>query len=144
LGHRDQKKRRALPPRRTFGGEGRRVRDVRDLGLLWGVLRALEKPRPAVRKALSLCVHDLEPKACKVCNGARGTRSKTKGKQRKGRSKEGDGSSAYGYGRGRAKPTLQKRSSRETDPDERDELWKASVAAYNASKREEIPRRVVP
>jgi hypothetical protein len=39
---------------------------------------------------------------------------------------------------------MQKRSSRETDPDERDELWKASVAAYNASKREEIPRRVVP
>lgn len=49
---------------------------------------------PAVRKALSLCVQELEPKACKVCNGARGTRSKTKGKQRKGRSKEGDGSSA--------------------------------------------------
>jgi hypothetical protein len=32
---------------------------------------------------------------------------------------------------------MQKRSSRETDPDERDELWKASVAAYNARKREE-------
>jgi hypothetical protein len=25
----------------------------------------------------------------------------------------------------------------ETDPDERDELWKASVAAYNARRREE-------
>jgi hypothetical protein len=24
---------------------------------------------PAVRKALSLCVHELDPKACKVCNG---------------------------------------------------------------------------
>jgi hypothetical protein len=32
---------------------------------------------------------------------------------------------------------IEKRSSRETDPDERDELWKASVAAYNARRREE-------
>ncbi len=24
---------------------------------------------PAVRKALSLCIHELEPEACKVCNG---------------------------------------------------------------------------
>jgi hypothetical protein len=32
---------------------------------------------------------------------------------------------------------VEKRSSRETDPDERDELWKASVAAYNARRREE-------
>jgi hypothetical protein len=32
---------------------------------------------------------------------------------------------------------MEKRSSRETDPDERDELWKASVAAYNARIREE-------
>ena len=32
---------------------------------------------------------------------------------------------------------MQKRSSRETGPDERDELWKASVAAYNARRREE-------
>ena len=32
---------------------------------------------------------------------------------------------------------MEKRSSRETDPDERDELWKASVAAYNARRREE-------
>jgi len=24
---------------------------------------------PAVRKALSLCIHELDPKACKVCNG---------------------------------------------------------------------------
>jgi hypothetical protein len=31
---------------------------------------------------------------------------------------------------------MEKRSSRETDPDERDELWKASVAAYNAHRRE--------
>jgi hypothetical protein len=31
---------------------------------------------------------------------------------------------------------MDKRSSRETDPDERDELWKASVAAYNARRRE--------
>ena len=32
---------------------------------------------------------------------------------------------------------MEKRSSRETDPDERDELWKASVTAYNARRREE-------
>jgi len=32
---------------------------------------------------------------------------------------------------------IEKRSSRETDPDEQDELWKASVAAYNARRREE-------
>jgi hypothetical protein len=32
---------------------------------------------------------------------------------------------------------VEKRSSRETDPEERDELWKASVAAYNARRREE-------
>jgi hypothetical protein len=32
---------------------------------------------------------------------------------------------------------MEKRSSRETDPDERDELWKGSVAAYNARRREE-------
>jgi hypothetical protein len=31
-----------------------------------------------------------------------------------------------------ARPSLQ-----EIDPDERDELWKASVAAYNARRREE-------
>jgi hypothetical protein len=31
---------------------------------------------------------------------------------------------------------VEKRSSRKTDPDERDELWKASVAAYNARRRE--------
>ena len=31
---------------------------------------------------------------------------------------------------------IEKRSSRETDPDERDEVWKASVAAYNARRRE--------
>ena len=35
------------------------------------------------------------------------------------------------------KRLMEKRSSRETDPDERDELWKASVAAYNARRREE-------
>jgi hypothetical protein len=28
-------------------------------------------------------------------------------------------------------------SRQEIDPDERDELWKASVAAYNARRREE-------
>jgi hypothetical protein len=33
---------------------------------------------------------------------------------------------------------IEKRSSRKTDPDERDELWKASVAAYNARRREEM------
>ena len=32
---------------------------------------------------------------------------------------------------------VEKRSPRETDADERDELWKASVAAYNARRREE-------
>jgi hypothetical protein len=36
---------------------------------------------------------------------------------------------------------IEKRSSRETDPDERDELWKASVAAYNARRREEHRRQ---
>jgi hypothetical protein len=33
---------------------------------------------------------------------------------------------------------MQKWSTREIDPDERDELWKASVAAYNARRREEM------
>jgi hypothetical protein len=33
---------------------------------------------------------------------------------------------------------IEKRSSRKTDPDERDELWKASLAAYNARRREEM------
>jgi hypothetical protein len=33
---------------------------------------------------------------------------------------------------------IERRSRRgEVDPDERDELWKASVAAYNARRREE-------
>jgi len=32
---------------------------------------------------------------------------------------------------------VEKRSSREIDADERDELWKASVAAYNARRLEE-------
>ena len=32
---------------------------------------------------------------------------------------------------------MDKRSSQEIDADERDELWKASVAAYNARRREE-------
>jgi len=32
---------------------------------------------------------------------------------------------------------VEKRSSRKTDPDERDELWKASMAANNARRREE-------
>jgi len=32
---------------------------------------------------------------------------------------------------------VEKRSSRETDPDERDEVWKASVAVYNARRRED-------
>ena len=32
---------------------------------------------------------------------------------------------------------IERRSTRETDPDERDELWKASVAAYNARRLEE-------
>ena len=32
---------------------------------------------------------------------------------------------------------VEKQYSREMDTDERDELWKASVAAYNARRREE-------
>jgi len=32
---------------------------------------------------------------------------------------------------------IEKRCSREIDAEERDELWKASVAAYNARRREE-------
>ena len=32
---------------------------------------------------------------------------------------------------------MEKRSPREMDRDERDELWKASVAVYNARRREE-------
>jgi hypothetical protein len=32
---------------------------------------------------------------------------------------------------------MEKRASRDTDPDERYELWKASVAAYNVRRREE-------
>ena len=32
---------------------------------------------------------------------------------------------------------IEKRSSREPDPDEREELWKESVRRYNARRREE-------
>lgn len=32
---------------------------------------------------------------------------------------------------------IERRSRREPDPDERDELWKASVAAYNARREAE-------
>ena len=32
---------------------------------------------------------------------------------------------------------IERRSRREPDADEREELWKASVAAYNARRREE-------
>ena len=32
---------------------------------------------------------------------------------------------------------IEKRSSREMDPDEQEELWKASVRRYNARRREE-------
>ncbi len=35
---------------------------------------------------------------------------------------------------------IEKRSSREMDPDEREELWKAFVRVYNARKREENRR----
>jgi hypothetical protein len=35
------------------------------------------------------------------------------------------------------KRLIVKRSSREIDADERDEVWKASVSAYNARRREE-------
>ena len=31
--------------------------------------RGWKRHAPAVRKALSLCIHELDPKACKVCNG---------------------------------------------------------------------------
>jgi hypothetical protein len=33
---------------------------------------------------------------------------------------------------------VEKRSSREMDPDEREELWKESVRAYTARRREEM------
>ena len=33
---------------------------------------------------------------------------------------------------------IEKRSSRKTDPDERDELWKESVRAHTARRREEM------
>jgi hypothetical protein len=33
---------------------------------------------------------------------------------------------------------IEKRSSREMDPDEREEIWKASVRAYTARRREEM------
>ena len=33
---------------------------------------------------------------------------------------------------------IERRSSRELDPDEREELWKASVRAYTARRREEL------
>jgi hypothetical protein len=36
------------------------------------------------------------------------------------------------------KRLIEKRSSKETDPDEREELWKASVRAYTARRREEM------
>jgi hypothetical protein len=31
--------------------------------------QAWRQHAPAVRKALSLCIHELEPAVCKVCNG---------------------------------------------------------------------------
>ena len=33
---------------------------------------------------------------------------------------------------------IERRSRRETDPDEREELWKASVRAYNARRQDEL------
>jgi hypothetical protein len=33
---------------------------------------------------------------------------------------------------------IEKRSTREMDPDEREEVWKASVKAHNARRREEM------
>jgi hypothetical protein len=33
---------------------------------------------------------------------------------------------------------IEKRSSREMDPDEREELWQESVRAYTARRREEM------
>jgi hypothetical protein len=33
---------------------------------------------------------------------------------------------------------IEKRSAREMDSDEKEELWKASVRAYNARRREEV------
>ena len=33
---------------------------------------------------------------------------------------------------------IEKRSSREMDPDEREELWRESVRRYNARRREEM------
>jgi hypothetical protein len=33
---------------------------------------------------------------------------------------------------------IERRSSRELDPDEREELWKQSVRAYTARRREEL------
>jgi len=33
---------------------------------------------------------------------------------------------------------IERRSAREPDPDEREEIWMASVRAYNARRREEM------
>jgi hypothetical protein len=47
---------------------------------------------PTVRKALSLCIHDLDPKACKVCNGYARNLIENQGNAAR-RSKEGSGRS---------------------------------------------------
>jgi hypothetical protein len=36
----------------------------------WASFTGWRRYAPAVRKALSLCIHELDPKACKVCNGS--------------------------------------------------------------------------
>jgi len=59
---------------------------------------------PAVRKALSLCIHELDPKVCKVCNGYAQSLIENQGDAERGRWKEGNGRSARGNGRGGAKP----------------------------------------
>ena len=59
---------------------------------------------PTVRKALSLCIHELDPKRCKVCSGyarnlIENQGDAARGMRRGGRRKEGNGRSAPGYGR---------------------------------------------
>jgi hypothetical protein len=44
---------------------------------------------PAVRKALSLCIHELDPKVCKVCNGYARNLIENEGDAARGKAKGG-------------------------------------------------------
>ena len=51
--------------------------------------RGWKRHAPAVRKALSLCIHELEPKRCKVCSGYARNLSEHEGDAARGKAEGG-------------------------------------------------------